>query len=165
MQSSKHTPASTGLPQNADTVICLNNSYPHPDPTSLPPRENIRFRNPFCTPQHKHGWGIFFIGLLWVVHLHLCTQETTDRWFVTFGDLQDPMTYCWPTRLVGNILSVIKCIPLQLNLNIHPFGDAFFTLSASRKYFSLVFPYTVLRVLKECTRGNFAQGAFSKVHN
>lgn len=27
-----HTPASTGLTQNVDPVICLNSPYPNPDP-------------------------------------------------------------------------------------------------------------------------------------
>ncbi len=37
MHSNKHTPASTGLTQNADSVICLNSPYPNPDPVPLPP--------------------------------------------------------------------------------------------------------------------------------
>lgn len=73
MHWNRHTPASTGLTQNADSVICLNSPYPNPDPVTLPPgKKTPRFATA-CTHCNRLGWGILVIGLWWAVRRpHLC---------------------------------------------------------------------------------------------
>lgn len=54
MRSNKRTPASTGLTQNVDSVICLNSPYPNPDPVPSTQGKNTRFRN--CLYTLRQTW-------------------------------------------------------------------------------------------------------------